>query len=77
MSMDIVLSAGFLYVGETAAMMSYPHMNERGRYLGIWSAMRNSGSVMGGAINFATNHKTSTAGGIAWSTYLIFIGFGE
>jgi sugar phosphate permease len=57
-------------------MMSYPHMNERGRYLGIWSAMRNSGSVMGGAINFATNHKTSTAGGIAWSTYLIFIGFG-
>jgi MFS family permease len=67
---------GFLYVGETAAMMSYPDMNERGRYLGIWSAMRNSGSVVGGAINFVTNHKDSGHGGIAWSTYLIFIGFG-
>ena len=45
--------------------------------LGIWSAMRNSGSVIGGAINFSTNHSTASAGGIAWSTYLIFVGFGE
>lgn len=67
---------GFLYVGETMAMLSYPHINERGKYLGIWSAMRNSGSVLGGAINYANNYTTSTAGGIAKSTYLIFIGFG-
>lgn len=31
--------------------------------------------ILGGAINFATNFSSSTAGGIAWSTYLIFIGF--
>ncbi|WRT64090.1 uncharacterized protein IL334_001019 [Kwoniella shivajii] len=68
-------TAGFLYVGETTAMLSYPHVHERGRYLGIWSAMRSSGSVLGGAINFSTNAKTSSAGGIRWSTYLIFIGF--
>lgn len=39
--------------------------------------MRNSGSVIGGAINFSTNSEESSAGGIAWSTYLIFVGFGE
>ena len=66
---------GFLYVAETTAMLSYPYPDDRGFYLGIWSAMRNSGSVIGGAINFSTNYSTSSAGGIAWSTYLIFVGF--
>jgi hypothetical protein len=45
-------------------------------WIGIWSAMRNSGSIIGGAINFSTNHTNSAAGGIKWSTYLIFVGFG-
>ncbi|KAH7118350.1 major facilitator superfamily transporter [Dactylonectria macrodidyma] len=68
-------TSGFLYVAETTAMLSYPKANDRGFYLGIWSAMRNSGSVIGGAINFSTNHSKSAAGGIAWATYLIFVGF--
>lgn len=68
-------TSGFLYVGETTAMLSYPIPDERGFYLGIWSAMRNSGSVIGGAINFATNYDSSSAGGISWATYLIFVGF--
>lgn len=38
--------------------------------------MRNSGSVIGGAINFSTNNTQDSAGGIDWSTYLIFVGFG-
>ncbi|KFY39273.1 hypothetical protein V495_06039, partial [Pseudogymnoascus sp. VKM F-4514 (FW-929)] len=67
---------GFLYVAETTAMLSYPHLNDRGLFLGIWSAMRNTGSIVGGSINFYTNYKRSSAGGIAWSTYLIFVGFG-
>ncbi|TDZ34527.1 UNC93-like protein 2 [Colletotrichum spinosum] len=68
-------TSGFLYVAETTAMLSYPEQNDRGFYLGVWSAMRNSGSVIGGAINFSTNYSTSSAGGIAWSTYLIFVAF--
>ncbi|CAG8961848.1 hypothetical protein HYFRA_00014039 [Hymenoscyphus fraxineus] len=68
-------TSGFLYVAETTAMLSYPDQNDRGLYLGIWSAMRNSGSIIGGAINFSTNYSDSSAGGIAWSTYLIFVGF--
>ena len=70
-------ASGFLYVGETTAMLSYPDQNDRGLFLGIWSAMRNSGSIVGGAINFSTNYTSSSAGGIAWSTYLVFVGFGE
>ncbi|KAF3763925.1 MFS general substrate transporter [Cryphonectria parasitica EP155] len=68
-------TSGFLYVGETTAMLSYPHQDDRGLYLGIWSAMRSSGSVIGGAINFATNYSSSSAGGIAWATYIIFVVF--
>ncbi|KAJ4244598.1 hypothetical protein NW762_014454 [Fusarium torreyae] len=68
-------SLGFLYVAESTAMLSYPKANDRGLYLGIWSAMRNSGSVLGGAINFSNNHSEANRGGIALSTYLIFVAF--
>ncbi|PCD32533.1 hypothetical protein AU210_008781 [Fusarium oxysporum f. sp. radicis-cucumerinum] len=66
---------GFLYVLESTAMLSYPLANDRGFYLGVWSAIRNSGSVIGGAISFSNNHSDSKAGGVAWSTYLVFIAF--
>lgn len=56
------IGSGFLYVAETTAMLSYPPPDERGFYLGIWSAMRNSGSVIGGAINFSTNSEEAAAG---------------
>jgi sugar phosphate permease len=57
-------------------MLSYPSPDERGRMLAIWAGMRNSGSVIGGAINFANNYDNASAGLIRWSTYLIFIAFG-
>lgn len=66
------LTGGFLYVAEATAMLSYPQPEDRGFYLGIWSAMRNSGSIFGGVINFAKNYNNSTTGGIAPSTYFIF-----
>jgi MFS family permease len=69
------VASGFLYVGETTAMLTYPHPEDRGFYLGIWSAMRSSGSVIGGAINFSNNHNESKGGGVVWATYLIFVGF--
>lgn len=56
-------------------MLSYPRPEDKGFYLGIWSAMRNSGSVIGGTINFSTNSARSSGGGVAWATYLIFVGF--
>ncbi|KAH9905488.1 membrane protein [Xylariomycetidae sp. FL2044] len=76
-------TGGFLYVGESTAMLSYPLLHDRGFYLvtygfflsGVWSAMRNSGSIVGGGINFSVNHSNSQAGAVSWSTYLIFVGF--
>ncbi|UPX15712.1 uncharacterized protein EKO05_0006152 [Ascochyta rabiei] len=67
------IASGFLYVGETTAMLTYPNPKDRGFYLGIWSAMRSSGSVIGGAINFSTNSADSSGGGVAWATYLVFV----
>ncbi|WVW81539.1 hypothetical protein I302_103534 [Kwoniella bestiolae CBS 10118] len=68
-------SNGFLYVAESTAMLSYPRMQDRGTYISIWSAMRNSGGIIGGAIILATNYKTSGAGAVSAATYLIFLGF--
>lgn len=39
--------------------------------------MRSSGSVIGGAINFGNNHEDGASGAIKWSTYVVFIVFGE
>ncbi|KAK6217504.1 hypothetical protein QIS74_07618 [Colletotrichum tabaci] len=55
-------------------MQTYPDQRDRGWYLGLWSAMMNSGAVVGGIINFAINYRRSSAGGVAWFTYLIFLG---
>ncbi|WWD06125.1 hypothetical protein V865_004210 [Kwoniella europaea PYCC6329] len=68
-------SNGFLYVAESTAMLSYPRFQDRGTYISIWSAMRNSGGIIGGAIILATNYKTSGAGAVSAATYLIFLGF--
>lgn len=69
------LTNGFLYIGESAAMLTYPPLEKRGLYLSIWAGMRNSGSVLGGAIAFGVNYKTAGAGAVALATYVIFITF--
>jgi hypothetical protein len=45
----------------------------RGLTWQIWASMRNSGAIVGGVINFANNANSATAGGVAVSTYLIFM----
>jgi hypothetical protein len=64
-----------LYVGESTAMLTYPLAAERGKYLSIWAGMRNSGSVIGGAISFGVNANNTTAGSVALATYIVFIAF--
>lgn len=36
-------------------MLSYPKPHERGKFLGIWVSMRNSGEVVGGIVSLCTN----------------------
>ncbi|KAI1001055.1 hypothetical protein K3495_g7145 [Podosphaera aphanis] len=69
------IASGFLYMAETTAMISYPKQSERGFYLAIWSAMRNSGSIIGGGIAFSLNINNSASGGMAPMTYLVFAAF--
>ncbi|WWD21418.1 hypothetical protein CI109_105903 [Kwoniella shandongensis] len=71
----IGVTNGFVYVAESTAMLTYPRAHERGKYIGIWSAMRNSGGILGGAISVGTNYKSSGAGAVSRATYLIFLGF--
>jgi len=66
-----------LYVAESTAMLSYPRAGERGRYLGLWTSARASGTIAGGAINFGANNTDSSAGGIAYGTYIAFIAIGK
>ncbi|WWC58971.1 uncharacterized protein I303_101516 [Kwoniella dejecticola CBS 10117] len=64
---------GLLYVAESTAMLSYPRAQERGKYIGIWVSMRNSGQLLGGAISLGVNVKTAGVGAVSITTYLIFI----
>ncbi|WVR06120.1 hypothetical protein IAU60_003150 [Kwoniella sp. DSM 27419] len=68
------ITAAFLYVAESSAMISYPEANRRGLYLSIWVMFRNLGSVISGAISLGLNIATAGAGAVSTSTYLVFVG---
>ncbi|OCF45331.1 hypothetical protein I317_00854 [Kwoniella heveanensis CBS 569] len=67
------ITAAFLYVAESSAMISYPEENRRGLYLSLWVGARNLGSVISGAISLGLNVATSGAGAVSTNTYLVFI----
>lgn len=46
----------------------------RGFYISIWVAMRNVGSIIGGAITLGLNIKKSGGGSVSTNTYLVFLG---
>lgn len=67
------LSAGIFWSAEGSIMLSYPEPEKRGRYLSYWLAYRNSGSILGGAINLAFNYAGRTTGKLDWRTYIVFV----
>jgi len=56
------ITAGFFWAAEGAIMLSYPPSENRGKYLAYWLAYRNSGSILGGAINLAFNYSGRSLG---------------
>jgi MFS family permease len=66
------IMAGLFWAAEGAIMLSYPPPESRGRYLAYWLAYRNSGSILGGAINLAFNYSGKTLGKLNWKTYIVF-----
>lgn len=67
------ITAGLFWSAEGAIMLSYPEAEKRGKYLAYWLCYRNSGSILGGAINLAFNAKGSRTGKLDWRTYIVFV----
>ncbi|UPX16442.1 uncharacterized protein EKO05_0006841 [Ascochyta rabiei] len=67
------ITAGFFWAAEGAIMLSYPPPESRGRYLAYWLAYRNSGAILGGAINLAFNYSGKKLGKLDWKTYIVFV----
>ncbi|KAF8912269.1 hypothetical protein CPB85DRAFT_1434539 [Mucidula mucida] len=51
----------------------HPEPHRRGRYLSMWLAYRNSGAILGGAINLGLNYSGKTTGKLNWKTYIVFV----
>ena len=67
------ISAGLYWAAEGAIILSYPEHAKRGRYLALWLAFKNSGQLIGGAINLGLNAKRATAGKVSYVTLLVFV----
>ncbi|KAF8912286.1 hypothetical protein CPB85DRAFT_1302311, partial [Mucidula mucida] len=39
----------------------------------MWLAYRNSGAILGGAINLGLNYSGKTTGKLNWKTYIVFV----
>ncbi|KAK8035842.1 major facilitator superfamily domain-containing protein [Apiospora marii] len=67
------VSAGLYWAAEGAIVLSYPEHAKRGRYLALWLGFKNSGQLLGGAINLGLNANTATSGKVSWVTLLVFV----
>ncbi|OAL47410.1 MFS general substrate transporter [Pyrenochaeta sp. DS3sAY3a] len=67
------ITAGLFWAAEGAIMLSYPPPENRGKYLAYWLAYRNSGAILGGAINLSFNYSGKRLGKLDWRTYIVFV----
>lgn len=67
------ITAGLFWAAEGAVMLSYPRPETRGRYLAYWLSYRNSGAILGGAINLGFNSTGNKLGSLDWRTYIAFV----
>lgn len=67
------VSAGLYWAAEGSIVLAYPEHSKRGRYLAIWLAFKNSGQIIGGAINLGLNANRATGGKVSFVTLLIFV----
>lgn len=67
------VSAGLYWAAEGAIILSYPEHAKRGRYLALWLGFKNSGQLIGGAINLGLNANRSTGGKVSYVTILVFV----
>ncbi|KAG0255996.1 hypothetical protein DFQ27_005968 [Actinomortierella ambigua] len=64
--------AGILWTAQGSIMMAYPREEDKGKYIGYFWAIFNTGSVLGSAIAFALNYG-APQGNLGDPTYAVFI----
>lgn len=64
--------AALFWAAQGAIMMSYPKENEKGKFVGIFWALFNSGGVLGALIALLMNLNNS-GGGVSTGTYTAFV----
>jgi MFS family permease len=67
------MSAGVLWMAQSAIAIAYPEPWNRGKALGYWLAYSMSGQILGGAINLGLNVHREQAGKVSYTVFLIFI----
>lgn len=66
------VTAALLWTAQGSLMMAYPAEAQKGLYIGIFWAIFNLGGVVGSAVAFAENFR-STANGVSNGTYIGFL----
>lgn len=64
------VGASMLWASEAAIAVGYPQEAKRGKYVGIWMAIRQCGPLIGGCISLALNVETDHRGKVSYETYL-------
>lgn len=64
------VGASLLWASEAAIAVGYPEQAKRGKYVGIWMAIRQCGPLIGGSISLALNIDTDHQGKVSYNTYL-------
>ncbi|KAF7723995.1 hypothetical protein EC973_001455 [Apophysomyces ossiformis] len=64
--------AGIFWAAQGAIMMSYPQEKDKGKFVGIFWALFNTGGILGSLIALALNLENQ-AGGVSTGTYTAFV----
>ncbi|KAF9897900.1 hypothetical protein BX616_004792 [Lobosporangium transversale] len=67
------IGAGMLWTAQGAIMMAYPREQDKGKYIGYFWAIFNSGAVLGSVIAFAINYNVTEVKSLADSVYITFL----
>ncbi|KAG0327577.1 hypothetical protein BG004_002753 [Podila humilis] len=67
------MGAGMLWTAQGAMMMAYPREAEKGKFIGIFWAVFNSGGVVGSLMNFLINRNKEKKESLGNGTYAAFL----
>ncbi|KAF9352651.1 hypothetical protein BGX26_009571 [Mortierella sp. AD094] len=67
------IGAGLLWTAQGAIMMAYPREQDKGKFIGIFWAVFNSGAVIGSFVSLAISYNVVETSSLGDSTYIAFM----